>query len=76
MPEPDLDAPVFDADQVAAADGGGAPGVPPGVPSEPVLGIRVGIDEPDPSVVADGEGFACRVGPDLEIVGLGGGFGA
>jgi len=69
----DLNLPVFDADQVAAADGCGAAGVPPGVASEPVLGVGVGIDKPDPSVVADGEGFACRVGPDRKIVGLGGG---
>ena len=60
----DLNPPVFDADQVAAADGCRAAGVPPGVPSEPVLGIRVGIDKPDPSVVPDGQGFACRVESD------------
>ena len=45
--ESDLHPPVFDADQVAASDGCCAAGVPPGVASEPVLGIRVGVDEPD-----------------------------
>ena len=44
--------------------------------SEPVPGFGGGIDKPDPSVVPDGEGFACRVGPDLKVVGLCGGFGA
>jgi hypothetical protein len=40
-----------------------------------VPGFRVGIDKPDPSVVPDGQGFACRVGPDLCVVGLWGGVG-
>ena len=74
-PETDLYPPEFDADQVAAADGRGSSGVPPDVPSEPVLGVGVGIDQPDSSVVADGERFAIRVGPDLNFAGLWGGVG-
>jgi hypothetical protein len=74
-PEPDLDPPEFDAHQVAAADGRRAAGVPPGVSPVPVLGVGSGVDQPDLSVVADGEGFACRVGPDLKIVVACGGFG-
>jgi hypothetical protein len=72
--ETDLDPPVFDAHQVSAAHGRGTPGVPPGVSPEPVLGVGIRVDQPDPAVVADGEGFACPIGPDLKIVVSCGGF--
>ena len=61
--ETDLDPPVFDAHQVAAADGRGAPGVPPGVPGEPVH--RVGGHGPDAALVPDGQGSAGRGEPDV-----------
>ena len=57
-PETDLHPPVFDAHQVAAADGRVAPGVPPGVPGEPVH--RIGGHGPDPALMPDGQGSAGR----------------
>jgi hypothetical protein len=62
-PEADLDPPVFDAHQVAAADRRRAPGFPPGVPGEPVH--RIGRDGPDPALVPDGQGSAGRGEPDV-----------
>lgn len=71
----DLNLPVFDADQVAAADCRGAAGVPPGVSAVPVPGFRVGIDKPDLSVVPDGQGLARHVESDQCVAGLRGGVG-
>jgi hypothetical protein len=59
----DLDAPVFDADQVPGADGGPCAGVPPVAAFEPVHWF--GCDRPDLSVVADGQGSSGGGEPHL-----------